>query len=110
MSVDTRAPSERRVQQRFALELPVQLEGGGQGTTRDVSEGGALFEIQGSALAVGDRLRLRLVLTHVDPTGPLYVEAEGQVVRVTRSDEGSAVAVRFDDYRLTTQQGPEPAA
>ena len=106
----TQAPSDRRREERLALEIPVELEDGGEATTRNVSEGGVLFETQGSTLAVGDRLRLWLVLTHVDPEGPLYVEAEGAVVRVERESETSAVAVHFSGYRLTTQRGPANAA
>ena len=104
-----RGPQERRTEERIPLEIALEFEGG-RGSTRNVSEGGVLFETKQTGLGVGDRLRLWLVLTHVDPAGPLYVEAIGQVVRVERADEGSAVAVRFDGYHLSTQRGPDPTA
>ena len=92
----------RRVEERFATYVAVEIEGEGKrarfGVTRDASSGGMLVATP-SRFEVGTELTLRL---H-DTDGPHVVSVKGTVVRVdvsiATSDEPwrYRLAVRFDD-------------
>ena len=96
---------ERRVQQRFSLQLPVIIEGslgaaGYRSLTRDVSARGAFFYTDVTELQVSSRIAFSMILP-ADITGSeeTRVTCEGTVVRLEGSSyNGTGVAVTIDTY------------
>lgn len=97
---------ERRVQQRFSLQLPVLIEGkpgtaGYRSLTRDVSARGVFFYTTDVAgLQVSSRIVFSMILP-ADITGSeeTRVACQGTVVRLEGSaSNGTGVAATIDSY------------
>jgi PilZ domain len=96
---------ERRVQQRFSLQLPVIIEGklgaaGYRSLTRDVSARGAFFYTDVAGLQVSSRIAFSMILP-ADITGSeeTRVACEGTILRLENgSNNGTGVAVTIDSY------------
>ena len=96
---------ERRVQQRFALQLPVIIDGkmgaaGFRSLTRDVSARGAFFYTDVAGLQVSSRIAFSMLLP-ADITGSeeTRVACEGTVLRLeTNGNNKTGVAVTIESY------------
>jgi|SRR5579864_2894203 len=99
---------EKRAARRFALQIPVTVDRGGNPTEtelaqiRDVSARGICFYI-GSAIAQGSPIGFTLTLPpEITLTESIRVQCKGRVVRVdseTSSDK-MAVAAVIDEYEF----------
>jgi hypothetical protein len=89
--------SEHRLSPREPLALPVVLEGGQSGVTRNISASGVLFEID-QAQQVDSVVDFEILLD--TPEGPLRLVAHGKVVRIDTRDGRTRVAVTLIDSRL----------
>ena len=76
-----------RVEKRVSATLPVNLEGGAIGLTRDVSASGIFFEIDIDN--VPDSL-ISFTLEFDGPGGGMTLKCKAQVLRVERPQEESA--------------------
>ena len=76
---------DRRESKRLSLRVPVDINGGSPGMTRDISATGMLFHSE-QAFAVGDQITVAFRIGH---------KAEQQAATVVRSDD-LETAVRFD--------------
>jgi PilZ domain-containing protein len=85
--------ADRRQARRYRLALPVELEHG-TGLTRDISASGVFFKTN-SSFRLGETIRFSLVLEYADPSGPLRLHCQGEIVRVERYEGTVGVAVRF---------------
>jgi Tfp pilus assembly protein PilZ len=87
--------SGRRRAPRTRARVPARIDGVAQevrGTTRDLSQTGALVSVPGEGVSVGERVRLSL--TH--PISGESMEVDGIVVREVSGEGGvAAVAVEF---------------
>jgi PilZ domain-containing protein len=94
---------ERRVCQRFELNLPLAVHFDGQtvpGFTRDLSGRGICFYAK-TALRDGAVVELTFTMPSQITLGEsMRVRCRGHVLRVSPSDEGekSGIAVRLDSY------------
>lgn len=89
---------ERRRAARFPVAISVELEEA-TGITRNVSLSGVLFETDRS-FSAGEQIRLVLVLERISPGRPIRLQCEGRVVRVTRLNTKTSVAVAITSYRF----------
>ena len=83
---------EQRAAQRFAVALPITMEGEEGGFTHELSAGGVLFEWS-SPPEVGAHVSLSLEY-EVDGV-EFQVPCDGRVVRVERHGDNYNVAVRL---------------
>ncbi len=97
---------ERRRAARFPIAIPVELEGG-TGVTRDVSLSGVFFETN-QFFALGELIRLTLVLERASPGQPVRLQCDGRVVRVERrqAELRLGVAVAIESYRFRRRDRP----
>ena len=97
---------ERRLAMRFPIAIPVELEGG-TGVTRDVSLSGVFFETD-QFVALGEPIRMTLVLERATPGQPIRLQCEGRVVRVERHQLQLrlGVAVAIESYRFKSREQP----
>jgi hypothetical protein len=93
--------ADRRQARRYRLALPIELEHG-TGLTRDISASGVFFETD-SSFPVGGTISFSLVLEYADPSGPLRLHCQGEIVRVERYEGKVGVAVRFTAYWFDRQ-------
>jgi hypothetical protein len=96
---------ERRVQQRFSLQLPIIIEGspagaGSRGLTRDVSARGVFFYTDAAWLQLSARIAFSMILPiKITGTKPARVLCRGTVVRLeTGAQSGTGVAATIDSY------------
>ena len=89
------APPFVRQHERVKAALPVRLDDGGLGVTRDISASGAFFRTD-RPLANGELVRFSVELA--DGGGRFTCEA--RVVRVEREEQAFGVATHFLDSRL----------
>ncbi len=94
---------ERRVGQRFALNLPLAVHFDGQtvhGFTQDLSGRGIYFYAE-TALTVGSLVELTLTMPSEITLGEsMRVRCRGHVLRVSASDgEKNVIAVQLDSYQ-----------
>ena len=82
---------------RFETIIPIHLEGGVDGVTRDVSPNGVYFRAD-VPLNPGQPFFFTLEFT--DPVGPLWLRAEGEVVRVDEFNGRRGIAARIVDSHL----------
>lgn len=101
---------ERRRAVRFPIAIPVELEGG-TGVTRDVSLSGVFFETN-QFFALGEPIRLTLILERATPVQPVRLQCEGRVVRVERRQPELrlGVAVAIESYRFRTREHASSSA
>src|SRR5262249_38774134 len=90
--------AERRRTPRYPVNLRVEWSSG-EGGTRDVSFGGVFFETD-QLLRPGVPLTFSMVLEHVDPTAPIRLGCEGEVVRVERRSGQVGVAAVIASHWL----------
>ncbi|MBI2956341.1 MAG: PilZ domain-containing protein [Acidobacteria bacterium] len=96
--------AERRMQRRYALELPVDVSAAGAGVegqqraqTRDLSGAGAYLIAAADSLTEGTRVALTVWLPVGMEGEPVILRGVGRVVRVVPQEEGRVgVAVEFD--------------
>ena len=84
-------PTELRAQARYAVALPITLEGE-EGQTLDLSAQGILFESSVQP-AVGTHVCLAIRYQVGDT--PLSIDCDGEVVRVERRGSACNIAVRL---------------
>lgn len=89
--------SEREFE-RVAATIPVQLEGGGEGETRNLSPNGIFF-VTDRDLAVGSSLRFTVEFEST-PAVTFYLDCIAEVVRLERADGKVGVGARIVESRL----------
>ena len=89
-----------RKEQRFDTELTVRLEGGAEGSARNVSANGIFF-VTDAALQAGQPVRFRLEFLDF-PSGPIEVECSARVVRVEEQGAGRGVGASIDSFEFHT--------
>ena len=91
---------EPRRHNRVNAELPVQLEDGGSGLTRDVSPSGIYFVGVGRPKK-GQPIRFTLEFANpADPSGKVLLACLGEVVRVEEAGGKYGVAVSITESRI----------
>ena len=102
---------EPRRHNRVSAELPVELEDGGSGLTRDVSPSGIYFVGLGRPQK-GQAIRFTLEFANpADPSGKVRLACLGEVVRVEESAGKFGVAVSITESRIerrATRRVKEP--
>ncbi len=96
---------ERRVQQRFSLQLPLIVESspigaGARSLTRDVSARGVFFYTDAFWLQLSARIAFSMILpAEITGTKAARVVCKGTVVRLeTGAQNGTGVAATIDSY------------
>ncbi len=85
------AAADQRTRQRYALALPITMEGE-EGLTHDLSADGILFEARRRP-ALGARVALSLQYRADD--AECRLRCDGEVVRVERHGDGFNIAVKL---------------
>lgn len=103
---------EPRQNDRVNAEVPVRLEDGTGGVTRNISPGGVYFVVD-EKLSAGQSIRFSIEFTH--PAGPadagvLHLDCVGSVVRVEEAHGKRGVAVKIVESRLERREMPLVAA
>lgn len=88
----------RRQHRRYQVSLRVELPEGG-GVTRNVSEGGVLFETT-VPMSPGQEITFSLVFGEVEPEYAYRLRCRGEVVRVEPAGGAIHVAVKLHAYSL----------
>lgn len=91
-----------RKHERVAAAIPVRLEAGGEGMTRDLSPAGVYFVVN-EGFHVRDSIRFTLEFD--TPSGKLYLDCVGEVVRLEESEGRAGVAVKITESRLERRNG-----
>jgi len=86
-----------RIEPREQITLPLQLIGGGNGVTRDISACGLYFETD-SELQVGSLIDFEIELD--TPGGPMKFKAQGQIVRIEPQGGRTGAGVKLLASRL----------
>ena len=84
---------ERRRAQRYRLAVPVRLQNGSTGITRDISTSGIFFETE-HGHTIGDTVQLSVQL------GEASIQCEGRVVRLEQLEGKFGIAVDLTSYRF----------
>ena len=84
---------ERRRAQRYRLAVPVRLQDGSTGITRNISTSGIFFET-GRAHSIGDTFTLSVHLREAS------IQCEGRVVRLEQVEGKFGIAVDLTSYRF----------
>jgi hypothetical protein len=91
---------EPRRHNRVKSEVPVELEDGTSGFTRDISPSGIFFVSPGRPQK-GQAIRFTLEFVNpADPSGKMLLACLGEVVRVEQSDGKTGVAVAITESRI----------
>ena len=103
-----RTPAEsHRIEDRVAMAVPVHLQGGGRGTTRDISATGIYFETDLEPV-LESPLDFTVEFQN-GGVGGLSLRCRGQVLRVERLGSRIGVAARILESRLQSGRArPEP--
>ena len=86
-----------RIEPREQVTLSLQLIGGGNGVTRDISASGLYFETD-SEQQVGSLIDFEIELD--TPGGPMKFKARGQIVRIESLGGRAGVGVKLLVSRL----------
>ncbi|MGW8461487.1 PilZ domain-containing protein [Pseudomonas sp. CLCA07] len=86
-----------RIEPREQVTLSLQLIGGGNGVTRDISASGLYFETD-SEQQVGSLIDFEIELE--TPGGPMKFKAQGQIVRIEPQDGRIGAGVKLLASRL----------
>lgn len=86
-----------RIEPREQVTLSLQLIGGGNGVTRDISASGLYFETD-SEQQVGRLIDFEIELDA--PGGPMKFRAQGQIVRIESLGDRAGVGVKLLASRL----------
>lgn len=95
-----------RKHERVSTEIPVRLEDGSQGITRDLSPTGVFFLAE-TTLGEGDEIRFSIEFDN--PAGPLRLECVGNIVRIDAAAGRRGFAVRITESRLEREEAVMPA-
>ncbi len=95
-------PGSARQHERFNASVPIVIEGVGKGETLNLSPSGIYFVTDQE---LGDSGPLRLTIEFDSPSGKLYLECVGEIVRVEKADGKVRVAARITDSRLERRNG-----
>ena len=85
---------------RYKAKVPVEFESG-KGLTRDFSASGIYFEADRS-FSLGQPIEFTIFLEHIDPTGPVRVKCQGEIVRVEEKGKRIGVAATINSYSFET--------
>jgi len=88
---------ERRVTDRVALRIPVELAEGQRGVTRNANSSGVFFECD-EALATGSEIRFSLKFNNAK--SGMICSCKALVVRVERSNGKAGIATRILESRF----------
>ena len=86
-----------RIEPREQVTLSLQLIGGGNGVTRDISASGLYFETD-RELQVGSLIDFEIELD--TPGGPMKFKAQGQIVRIEPLGGRTGAGVKLLASRL----------
>lgn len=86
-----------RVEPREQVTLSLQLTGGSNGVTRDISASGLYFETD-SEQQVGSLIEFEIELD--TPGGPMKFKAQGQIVRIEQLGGRTGAGVKLLSSRL----------
>jgi hypothetical protein len=86
-----------RVEPREQVTLSLQLTGGSNGVTRDISASGLYFETD-SEQQVGSLIEFEIELD--TPGGPMKFKAQGQIVRIEQQGGRTGAGVKLLTSRL----------
>ena len=86
-----------RIEPREQVTLSLQLIGGGNGVTRDISASGLYFETD-SKQQVGSLIDVEIELD--TPGGPMKFKAQGQIVRIEPLGGRTGAGVKLLASRL----------
>lgn len=106
---------ERRVGQRFEVNLPLAIQCAGQtfaGFTQDVSSRGIFFYTE-AALAGGSVVELIFTMpSEITLAESMRVRCRGHILRASGACPGcrNGIAVRLDSYQYLPASEQEPAA
>ena len=87
----------RRTEQRVSAVMPLNLDSGAIGVTRDISPSGIFFETD-TEMTSGSSIHFSLEFDN--PTGKLILTCSGQIVRVERAGGKLGVAAKIVESRL----------
>jgi len=91
---------EPRRHNRVKSEVPVELDDGTSGITRDISPSGIFFMGPGRPQK-GQAIRFTLEFVNpADPSGKMLLACLGEVVRVEQADGKYGVAVAITESRI----------
>ena len=90
------ASFENRREERFALEVPVNLEAG-SGLSRDISGSGIYF-VTDQPLSPGETVKFSVKLDYIRPGKPIQLDCRGQVLRVEATGEKIGVAASISEF------------
>jgi hypothetical protein len=82
---------------RVNAVVPVRMDSGKEGITRDLSPAGVYF-VTGENLRPGEVLRFTVEFD--SPSGKLFLDCSGEVVRVEDANGRTGVAVKITESRL----------
>jgi hypothetical protein len=98
---------DSRKNERVNAVIPVRLEDGHDGITRDLSPAGVYF-VTAEKLRDGEPIRFTLEFDNA--MGKLYLDCSGQVVRVEDREGKVGVAVKITESRLERRESAPDAA
>jgi hypothetical protein len=91
---------EPRRHNRVSAAVPVDLDDGSSGLTRDISPSGIYFVGQARPQK-GQPIRFTLEFVNpADPSGKMLLACQGEVVRVEEADGKYGVAVAITESRI----------
>ncbi len=94
--------AEKRKTKRFNGAIPIELKNG-SGITRNFNTDGVYF-VTDQTVALGEHLEFMMMLSHVDPLGPIRLHCWGDVVRVEPGLKQLGVAVAISEHILEGTQ------
>lgn len=87
---------------RLKNELPILMDFGGSGVTRDISPSGVFFETD-AAYTVGSTVHFAIEIVSI--AGQMRMECSGTIVRLEKQATKVGVAVKFHSQRLKSAAG-----
>ena len=92
-----------RIHERVNASIPVHLDGGGGGVTRNLSPAGIFF-ITDVDMKKGNTFHFTLEFEN--PGGPLFLDCMGEIVRVDEADGHIGIAAQITESRLQRKRNP----
>ena len=89
----TEVHASRRRGRRYSLQIPIRVDGLGDGVTVDLSASGVAFLIEAD---VDEGTVIHFDLTLHSDENTLHVRCEGKVVRVEERDSATFAAAKFE--------------
>ena len=91
-----------REHKRLQAAVPVRLEDGTNGLTRDISPTGVFF-VTDKKMEPGNSVHFTIEFDN--PGGKFHLDCTGEIVRVERVDEKIGIAARITESRLERRNG-----